>query len=251
MREAVPLKHMSITSLPKPTASKIWAPRYDWTVQIPILDMTLRMALPADLRYVIIMASAVELASPWKAETAAYAPYGQMPSAPKPSSVQKSCGSLASPESTSRPVMARAFAATRRWWTAPVASSDGMGTRSGPAARCESTSSGAPPCSTAASALAERSTSASRKAVGDALATSSGKVASSVVVFQPLCGEDWRAAISVRVSTGCGRMSRRACASVAASTFASGPTGHWRDMTTSSRIGSMGGLVTCAKSCLK
>eukprot|EP00967_Tisochrysis_lutea_P075912 scaffold102444_cov32-Tisochrysis_lutea.AAC.5 len=103
------------------------------------------MALPAALRYVAIIESAVEVASPWNAETAAYAPYGQMPSAPKPRRVQKSCGSLASPESTSRPVIARAFAETRRWWTAPVARSDGMGTRSGPAARCESTNSGAPP----------------------------------------------------------------------------------------------------------
>ena len=33
--------------------------------------------------------------------------------------------------------------------------------------------------------------------------------------------------------------------------FSSGPTGQTRDMTSSSRIGSMGGLVTWAKSCLK
>ena len=48
-----------------------------------------------------------------------------------------------------------------------------------------------------------------------------------------------------------GSSRRAACSGVDSSKLPSGPTGHSSDMTTSSRIGSMGGLVTCAKSCLK
>jgi len=32
-----------------PTASKIWAPRYDWIVEMPILDATLMTPLTAAL----------------------------------------------------------------------------------------------------------------------------------------------------------------------------------------------------------
>ena len=37
----MPVKYSSTTSLPMPTASKIWAPVYDATVETPIFDMIL------------------------------------------------------------------------------------------------------------------------------------------------------------------------------------------------------------------
>ena len=45
MREAVQVKYRSTNSLSRPIASKIWAPRYDWMVEIPIFEMTLRIPL--------------------------------------------------------------------------------------------------------------------------------------------------------------------------------------------------------------
>ena len=50
---------------------------------------------------------------------------------------------------------------------------------------------------------------------------------------------------------GCGMTSWWACSALSASRLRSEPTAVRMDMTTSSRIGSIGGLVTWAKSCLK
>jgi hypothetical protein len=38
---AVPVKYLAMNSRCKPTASKIWAPQYDWYVEMPIFDITL------------------------------------------------------------------------------------------------------------------------------------------------------------------------------------------------------------------
>src|SRR6266702_2162391 len=42
MLETVPGKHASITSAPSPSDSKIWAPQYEDSVEMPIFDSTLR-----------------------------------------------------------------------------------------------------------------------------------------------------------------------------------------------------------------
>ena len=45
----VPVKYLSTTDSARPTASKIWAPVYDATVETPILDITFRTPLPSAL----------------------------------------------------------------------------------------------------------------------------------------------------------------------------------------------------------
>mmetsp|Transcript_21651 Transcript_21651/g.66569 ORF Transcript_21651/g.66569 Transcript_21651/m.66569 type:complete len:280 (-) Transcript_21651:27-866(-) len=53
MRDGVPEKHVSTTSGWRPSASKICAPLYDWSVEMPILDMTLSNPLASALRYAL------------------------------------------------------------------------------------------------------------------------------------------------------------------------------------------------------
>jgi hypothetical protein len=48
-RLTVPVKYSSTSLGPSPMASKICAPVYDATVEMPILDITLSMPLPAAL----------------------------------------------------------------------------------------------------------------------------------------------------------------------------------------------------------
>mmetsp|Transcript_24767 Transcript_24767/g.83235 ORF Transcript_24767/g.83235 Transcript_24767/m.83235 type:complete len:200 (-) Transcript_24767:2322-2921(-) len=50
MRDGVPARHMSTTEAWRPTASKIWAPLYDCSVEMPILDMTFNRPLASALR---------------------------------------------------------------------------------------------------------------------------------------------------------------------------------------------------------
>ena len=53
IREAVPVKCFSISSGPRPTASKICAPQYDGIVEMPILDIVLSrpFAIPFVARF--------------------------------------------------------------------------------------------------------------------------------------------------------------------------------------------------------
>ncbi len=46
--EVVPVKYLSTSSWESPSASKIWAPVYDATVETPIFDITLSTPLPSD-----------------------------------------------------------------------------------------------------------------------------------------------------------------------------------------------------------
>ncbi|MNW62835.1 hypothetical protein D3C74_409900 [compost metagenome] len=52
-------------------------------------------------------------------------------------------------------------------------------------------------------------------------------------------------------STGKGRISLRACSGLSSRRFGSGPIAPPIDVTSSSRIASSGGLVTCANICVK
>ena len=47
--ETVPVKYLSTTVCESPTASKIWAPVYEATVETPIFDITLSTPLPSAL----------------------------------------------------------------------------------------------------------------------------------------------------------------------------------------------------------
>ena len=65
MRDAVSEKHMAMTSSPRPSASKICAPLYDWSVEMPILAMTLRMPTPTALMYFSCTRAHIHL-RPWR-----------------------------------------------------------------------------------------------------------------------------------------------------------------------------------------
>ena len=47
MRLAVPVKYSSMSAPSRPIASKTWAPVYEATVEMPILDITLSTPLQA------------------------------------------------------------------------------------------------------------------------------------------------------------------------------------------------------------
>ncbi len=51
MTDAVPVKQRSITAGPSPMASKICAPAYDCSVEIPIFERILSSPFSAALRY--------------------------------------------------------------------------------------------------------------------------------------------------------------------------------------------------------
>mmetsp|Transcript_22323 Transcript_22323/g.69919 ORF Transcript_22323/g.69919 Transcript_22323/m.69919 type:complete len:213 (+) Transcript_22323:1428-2066(+) len=210
------------------------------------------------------------------------------PSQPKPRRRATSWTSLASPQSTKRAVLPRWPVRRRCWWTAPTARSEGMGILSGPASASERTRMEAPleaslektveraspkdEPTTAAEACSQSSRSAVSSAEGpvEAPAASSAscveraevsgvtaKVASSVAALhsRPSAvlwpAEERSLSRSWSVSTGWSTTRRAQLSAVGSRMFASGPTGQTSDMTSSSRIGSIGGLVTWAKSCLK
>ena len=71
--------------------------------------------------------------------------------------------------------------------------------------------------------------------------------------FAPVCASMLRSrAMSRKSSTGCGT-SRRigGFTALMSSRFGFGPMNDTSDITIASRIGSIGGFVTCANSCLK
>ena len=49
-RDAVQVKYLSTNALSRPMASKICAPRYDWMVEMPILEVTFTTPLLSALR---------------------------------------------------------------------------------------------------------------------------------------------------------------------------------------------------------
>ena len=60
MREGVPTKAVSMSSLPRPIASKICAPWYDESSEMPILERILRTPASSALR-VLTYASSTEM----------------------------------------------------------------------------------------------------------------------------------------------------------------------------------------------
>ena len=156
-----------------------------------------------------------------------------------------------SPPSTIRPTFMRFIFLTRCWCTAPAAISEESGTRSWLTLRSDSTTS-RKPSSIACSASSQMRLHA---AATPAPPSERSKHVSITWVFH------WRPATvlssAMRSSSSdsrrMGDLSRSRwqdsfCAEVMSP---SGPIMHSSDMTTASRTESRGGLVTCAKSCLK
>ena len=74
----------------------------------------------------------------------------------------------------------------------------------------------------------------------------------SIVCARKTSESTWRSASSsLSRRMGCGMTSWRACSGVSPSRFRSEPTLVATLITTASRVESIGGFVTCAKSCLK
>ena len=155
--------------------------------------------------------------------------------------------SRASPVSTTMLVCSRVPSATRCWCTAPSASIAGIGTRSGPSARSETTIRLARPVIAALASRAIRSSAASRPWRPSA----SGQVASRVVARSEGCeGLAIRSSSSL-FSTGWLSTSWIACSGPSESMLPSEPIRDSRLITIDSRTESIGGLVTWAKRCLK
>ena len=173
--------------------------------------------------------------------------YGLIALAPKPISVAKWCTSRGSPDSSTRPVCRRVPSRTRWWWTDPTASSDGIGARSGPSARSERIRTLMPSASAALASAQTRSTAAASPSAPSV----TGQVMSSVRELKTL-ESTWRSFSSSPLRRiGVFIASWRACSGPSSSRLRSEPTPVPTLITIASRIGSIGGLVTCAKSCLK
>ena len=156
--------------------------------------------------------------------------------------------SLGSPDSTTRAALVRSPSRMRWWWTAAAAMRLGIGTRSGPTPRSDSTSTVAPLSSMARPASAHRASTASSSAPTGALR---GKTAASVSAFSPGRSRAFTRANSRLDRIGRSNRRWRQCSGVSANRSFSDPRVVCRAVTSSSRMASRGGLVTCAKSCLK
>ena len=114
-------------------------------MEIPILDMIFRIPLSqAVMKFSRTRSEprSVGIPNRWEAarsSTASKATYGQTAAAPYPTSRAMWCTSRASPLSTTIPTWVRVFSLIRWWWTAAVASRDGMGARAGSSPRSEIT----------------------------------------------------------------------------------------------------------------
>ncbi len=235
-------------------ASKTWAPRYEATVEMPILLITLRTPLPSAftrLRTAFSGAMSVMMPRRTRSSTDSIARYGLTAAAPYPMSRATWWTSRTSPASTMSPAMVRSFWRTRWWCTAEVSSSDGIGALSASESRSDSTMKRLP-----SAMCAETSAQISRRRASSAapppstsyrpetLAAEKPGRSPSLLTYRIL-------ASSSLSMTGNGRTSWRQCAGVASRMLTSGPMRLDSEVTSSSRIASSGGLVTCAKSCEK
>ena len=129
----VPVKYSSTRSWARPTASNTWAPVYDATVEMPILDIIFSTPL---VQALMKLRSALGLLMPamtpssMRSWMVSNARYGLMAAAPYPMSSAMWCTSRASPHSTTRPTWVRVFSRIRWWCTAEASSSEGIGASS-------------------------------------------------------------------------------------------------------------------------
>ena len=157
--------------------------------------------------------------------------------------------SRASPVSTSSPVLVRKPVSRRAWFTAAVASSAGIGAC--PAGRFMSLNTTSPvPERTAASACSLSAVNPRSSAAPGFSAAASNPIVSVVALKCSLFKLRIRAR-SAFVRIGCCSFTSRASAGLSFRMSGLWPRKVISDITSSSRIESIGGLVICAKSCLK
>ena len=161
------------------------------------------------------------------------------------------CTSRASPDSTTSATRRRSFVRTRWWCTAETSSSDGIGAIRWSESRSDSTSVRAP---------AAIASDASRRTRSIADASASAPPSTSYSPERTLQAKPgrspsslmWMSLASSSLSmTGYGSLRWRQDAGPGARRLRSGPMIRAMQVTSSSRIASSGGLVTCAKFCLK
>ena len=122
-----------------------------------------------------------------------------------------------------------------------------MPARSGPTARSDRISTLAPSASASSASAHRRSSAFARPSAPSAI----GHVMSSVRA-KKIAESTWRSFSSSWLRRiGVSIPSWRACSGVSSSRLRSEPTPVVTLITIASRIGSIGGFVTCAKSCLK
>ena len=187
--------------------------------------------------------------------------YGLTAAAPYPMRSAIWCTSRASPVSITRPTFVRVFSRTRWWCTAAVSSSEGMGAQSAVELRSERTMTFAP--SAMASETRRRTSSMALRsdsppaAVGapawPAWRTSNSPSMAKALKpgVSPYSLTYISLARSSRSMTGSGSKIWRHRPHRASSRFASGPIVAASDVTSSSRMASSGGFVTCANNWLK
>jgi len=174
-----------------------------------------------------------------------------MAPAPKPTSSAMWCTSRASPLSIMRPTLVLCLVRMRWWCTALVVRSDGIGANTSSLFRSESTtirtpSSMAVLISAQICASAERSPDSPSETRYRPLTTMLRKCEYSPSSLMWMILAKWSLLI-----TGNGKTNCRQCSAFASSRLPSGPTAVPIDVTTSSRIASNGGFVTCANNCWK
>ena len=157
--------------------------------------------------------------------------------------------SRASPVSISRPVPVRKPVSRRAWFTAAVASSAGIGAR--PSARSRSLSTiRFTSARTSLSTCSHKSVSPRSSAAPGAAAVASKSIF-TVADWKPARFRFLIRARSAFDRIGCCSFTSCACAGLSLRMSGLCPRKVISDITSSSRIESIGGLVICAKSCLK
>ncbi len=177
--------------------------------------------------------------------------YGLMAPAPKPTSNAMWCTSRASPHSTTNPTCVRVFSRMRWWCTAPVNRSDGTGAYTSSLLRSDNTRMRAPD-EIAAEASSRTRSSATRRP-----SPPSATRYNPLMTVHSRCGMlpsslMWMILARSSLSRiGNGNVNWRQLSGPGDRRFASGPTLVPTEVTTSSRMASSGGLVTCANNCWK
>ena len=252
MRDAVPVKWRSTSSGARPTASKIWAPQYDGIVEMPILDSVLRSPLPSPLtaRCLRLLGGHPVRQQPSSTSSAkrlehqvrvdrggAVADQGRdAVDAPRLARLDDEAG--LEPRALAHEVVVDG--GDREQATAPARARRRRRGRRGSGCSI--------PAASAASASRQRRSSAASSPAGP---SATGHVMSSVRALK-IAECTWRSCSSSESSRiGVWSTSWRACSGVSSNRFFSEPMLACRLITIASRIESIGGFVTCAKSCLK
>ncbi len=249
--DGVPRRHSSTTSGPRPSTSKICAPRYPSTVEIPIFDRILstpsstrRLQLGLRLRGGDLTELVVVGHRRHRAQ--------RDPRADRVGAVAEEAGdrvrvACITGVDDERHVHSHARRRRARRCTAPSANSDGIGARSGPMPASETTRMDVPRSTAASAAVVSASTPVASPPGPSATAN----VASSA------SARNTQRSVSRRKSIAPGYRKNVDSSSSCAAAGSSVRSGRRRprhvrsDMTRRSRRWSIGGLLTCANRCFR